>query len=61
MEAWVASNIVAALLVAATVAVGLAVRRDRLWSEAARTLWTRRYLSILVVGFYLGVGLLDSI
>jgi len=61
MEVWMVSNVTAVTLVASCVGVALAVRRNRLWSDAARQIWKKRSLSILVIAFYLAVALLDSI
>jgi peptide/nickel transport system permease protein len=55
------SNAVVALLLTGGIAVGVYVRRNRLWSEAARELWRRRPLAILVVLTYVVVALLDSV
>jgi peptide/nickel transport system permease protein len=55
------SNLVAVLLVAAGIAVGVFVQRRRLWREAAWQLWRRRPLAIAVIGFYVAVALLDSV
>jgi peptide/nickel transport system permease protein len=56
-----ASNWVVLALVVGGVAVARVVRRSRMWSEAARQLWRRRPLAILVVAAYLAIALLDSI
>lgn len=55
------SNVVTGLLLVGFAGVALAIRRSRLWAEATVSLWKRRPLAILVVSFYLAVGLLDSI
>jgi peptide/nickel transport system permease protein len=57
----VISNLVVVLLVAASLAVVGVVRRDALWSSAARELRRRRPLALAVVGLYVLVGLLDSV
>lgn len=60
-EPYVFSNLVT---VALLVGLGLlvhVVRRQRLWNEAARQLWDRRKLAIVLVGIYLVIGLLDSV
>ncbi|MFT5443370.1 MAG: peptide/nickel transport system permease protein [Myxococcota bacterium] len=61
MEDWMISNVVTGLLLVGFAGVALAIRRSRLWAEATVSLWKRRPLAILVVSFYLAVGLLDSI
>jgi len=61
MEAHVVSNLVVALLLAGGVWAGVAIRRDRLWSEAARSLWRRRPIALIVVALYLAVAVLDSV
>ncbi len=61
MEAHVVSNIVVALVLAALVAVTLLIRRDRMWSNAARELWRRRAVAISIIGLYVVIGLLDSV
>ena len=61
MASHVWSNlIVVALLLGAGAAV-VFVRRNRLWSEAFVQLWRRRKMSVLVIGFYVLVALLDSV
>ena len=61
MESHVVSNLVVVLLLVGGVWVGAAIRRNRLWSEAARSLWRRRPIALIVVAVYLGVAVLDSI
>jgi peptide/nickel transport system permease protein len=60
-EAWIISNAVVLLLVAGALWVTRFVARNRLWREAAVQLWWRRPLALLVVGFFLLVGLADSV
>jgi peptide/nickel transport system permease protein len=55
------SNLVVLVIVAASVAVALAVRRSALWSQAARELWRRRPLALVVVGIFVVVALLESV
>ena len=55
------SNVVVLLLLLGLLGVVRVVRRNRLWSEAAVELWRRRRLAILVVAFYVLIGLLDSV
>jgi peptide/nickel transport system permease protein len=61
LEPHVLSNLAVAAFVLGAVVVVRAIRRQRLWREAARALWRRRRLAIVVVGLYVLVGLLDSI
>ena len=56
---WLSNGLVA-LLFGAGIFVGLRLRRSRLWREALGELWRRRRLSLLVIGLYAGVALLDS-
>ena len=42
MEDWVVSNIVTGLLLAGFVGAAAAIRRSRIWTEAAVSLWRRR-------------------
>ena len=61
MEAWIVSNIVTSLLLLAGVGIVVVIRKSRMWSEAAGSLWKRRPIAILVVSFYIAIGILDSI
>jgi peptide/nickel transport system permease protein len=61
MQVWVISNAVVAVLVAAGIGVGVWLRRNRLWAEAAGQLWRRRRLAVLVIALYVVVALLDSV
>ena len=61
IEPHVASNLVVAALVAGAGLVALAVRRSRLWSDAARELARRRPLALALVAAYVLVALLDSV
>jgi peptide/nickel transport system permease protein len=61
MEAWWISNLVVAALFAGSVALGVAVRRNRLWREAARELGRRRPFALGVIGLFVAVALLDSV
>jgi len=61
VEAHIVSNGVVAVLLAGLVAVVVAVRRSRLWSDAFAEIWRRRYGAILVIAVYVVVALLDSI
>jgi peptide/nickel transport system permease protein len=55
------SNAAAAALVLTGILAGAAVRRSPTGSAAARSLWRRRPWALLVLGLYVGIGLLDSI
>ncbi len=55
------SNATVAALVGLGVLAGVAIRRNRIWSEAARSLARRRPLALLVFGVYVAIALLDSI
>jgi peptide/nickel transport system permease protein len=61
VEAHIVSNGVVAVLLAGLIAVVVAVRRSRLWSDAFAEIWRRRYGAILVIAVYVIVALLDSI
>jgi peptide/nickel transport system permease protein len=61
MEPHVVSNAVVVLLLAFFGFVGARVRRSRLWSDAAREVWHRRPLALMVVAVFLAIGLLDSV
>lgn len=61
MEPYLISNLTVVALVTASVGVGVAVRRSRLWSEAFGKLWRKRRLALVVVGFYVLIALLDSV
>jgi peptide/nickel transport system permease protein len=61
VESFVVSNLLVVLLFAAGVGVGLFVRSNRLWREAARELWRRRPIALLVVALYVAIAALDSI
>ncbi|MBW2228759.1 MAG: ABC transporter permease [Deltaproteobacteria bacterium] len=61
MEAWVFSNIVVAILITAAVGLTGVVLRSRMWSNAFLSLWRRRRVAIIAIGFYVLVALLDSV
>jgi peptide/nickel transport system permease protein len=61
VEPYVASNLVTAALVAGAVAAAWAAARSPLWRESARELWRRRSLSLVAVGVYVLIALLDSV
>lgn len=61
IEPHVVSNVVTVALLAGVAALTRVIARQRLWREAARSLWRRRRLAIVVVGIYVLIGLLDSI
>lgn len=57
----VGSNIVVGVLIVLLVAAAFAIRRNRLWREAARSLAKRRPIALTVVALYFAIGVLDSI
>ena len=61
MQPWIVSNIVVGALVLGSIGVTLAVRRSRIWSEAAAALWRRRPVALVVASLYVAVAVLDSI
>ncbi len=61
MESFVVSNLVVVLLFGAGVGVGIFVRGNPIWREAAHELWRRRPWALLVMGLYLSIATLDSI
>jgi peptide/nickel transport system permease protein len=61
VESFVVSNLLVVLLFAVGVGVGLFVRSNRLWREAAGELWRRRPIALLVVALYVAIAALDSI
>ncbi|MEN8182117.1 MAG: ABC transporter permease [Myxococcota bacterium] len=61
MEPWVVSNLAVVLLFGAGVGVGVFVRGNPIWRDAARELWRRRPLALLVLGLYVAIATLDSI
>ena len=60
-EPHLVSNAVVALLFGAGLAAGVAVRRNRLWRQAAGELWRRRPLALGVVALYVLLALADSV
>jgi len=61
MQAWMISNLVAGALFAGGIALGVAVRRNRLWREATGELARRRPVALGVIALFVGVALLDSV
>ena len=61
MQAWLISNLVAGALFAGGIALGVAVRRNRLWREATGELARRRPVALGVIALFVGVALLDSV
>ncbi|MEO2169433.1 MAG: ABC transporter permease, partial [bacterium] len=61
LEPYVFSNAVTVALLIGLGLVVRVVRRQRLWSEAAHELWSRRKVAILIVSVYLVIGVLDSV
>ncbi len=61
MEPHVVSNVIVALLATGAVGVVALVRRRRPWREAAREIWRRRPVALVVVALFVLVALADSI
>ena len=61
IEPYVFSNLSVLVLLGGGVLAAGFVRRNRLWGEAAASLWRRRRLALCVLAVYAGVALLDSI
>lgn len=61
IEPYMISNGATLLLLVGIGFVVRVVRRNRLWREAAGSLWRRRRLAVCVLGVYFGVALLDSV
>ncbi len=61
IEPYVFSNLSVLVLLGGVVLAAGFVRRNRLWGEAAASLWRRRRLALCVLAVYSGVALLDSI
>ena len=61
MQAWVISNLVVGVLFAGGIALGVGVRRNRLWREATGELARRRPVALGVIALFVGVALLDSV
>lgn len=57
---WI-SNIIVVLLILGGIGLFRFVRGNRLWREALGELWRRRRISIVVLGLFVAVGLLDSV
>ena len=60
MATW-ASNLVVLALVVGSIWLGRYLARDRFWRESAVELWRRRRISVIVVGVFVLIALLDSI
>lgn len=61
MEAHVVSNLIVAALVFGAAGLAVAIRRNRLWSEALRELARRRPIALAVVALFVVVALLESV
>jgi len=61
LEPHVISNGVVVLLLVAAFLVVRYLRGQRLWREAAREIWKRRRLALVVVGLYVLIGVVDSV
>ncbi len=55
------SNIIVLLLVLGAIGLAKVVHGNRLWAESVRELWRRRPVSIVVLGVFVAIGLMDSI
>lgn len=60
MEPYAVSNLVTGALVVGTLAATWKAARSPLWRAAARELWRRRSVSLVAVGLYVLIALLDS-
>jgi len=61
IEGFQISNVVTLLLFVGLFFVARAVRRSRLWREAAIALWRRRRVAICVLGVFFAIAVLDSV
>ena len=61
IEHYYFSNAVVALLVGATGWLVFRLRHNEIWQGAAKELWRRRPVAVVVLGLYLLVGMLDAI
>jgi len=61
LQPHVISNLVVAVLAAGVLGVAAFVRRSPQWRDAARQLWRRRPIAVLVVALYVLVAFADSI
>jgi len=61
VEPYMFSNLGTLLLLAGIGFTARVVRRNRLWREAATSLWRRRRLALCVLGVYFAIALLDSV
>ncbi len=57
---WI-SNLIVVLLVMGGAGLAQRLRHNRLWRHAAAELWARRRISIVVLGLFVLVALLDSV
>jgi peptide/nickel transport system permease protein len=57
---WIQNAVVLGLF-AGGIGTGLLLHRNRLWREALGELWRRRRISLLVIGAYVAIALLDSV
>lgn len=61
MVGYVISNIAVVALLIGFVVVARALRNSRMWSDAARNLWRRRPVAIVIVALFVFIALLDSV
>lgn len=55
------SNLVVVGLLLGGILLGLAIRRNRLWLEAWRSLLRRRPIAVLALALFIAIGLVDSV
>ncbi len=61
MSDHVVSNVVTVVLVVGVLLLARFVRRRPIWREAARDIWRRRPVALVIVGLYVLVAVLDSV
>ena len=59
IEPYAYSNLSVLLILGGVLLAAGFVRRNRLWGEAAASLWRRRRLALCVLAVYSGVALLE--
>lgn len=55
------SNTIVLMLGALGILVGRWLKRNEIWKQAALAVWRRRRVSLIVLGLYVGIAVLDSI
>jgi peptide/nickel transport system permease protein len=61
VEGYVLGNAIVAAIVALGALAARALARNRLWSDALREVWRRRRVSVVMVGLFVAIALLDSV